>query len=125
MIAPVFAAAAAFNLVCSIAFTSGDLSKSLAPGATSPIPSKRVYHIDLDAGRYCTEPCASTNALYAVSPKQIVFKAEERGDLDDTLEVVDRETGELLDRLRMFPMVLMYTGKCEAGPFTGLPAPKF
>jgi hypothetical protein len=122
------AAAAAFNLVCSGTIAAGSMSDLVNPQKKTPI--EVVYRIDLHEGRYCTGDCASTLPIYRVTDAQIVFQFSEDKDAGtDSLEMVNRESGEYLSRSRFFgltpPAFIMTQGTCEKARFTGFPARKF
>lgn len=126
---PVLAAAAvaAFNLVCSGTNYNFNPSIPLSPHVDERA-FMRTYRIDLDSGRWCLEECRETKPLYGVSETQILLAVDDFGDendLHDVLIRINRETGELVDRLRVHTFGIMYLGKCAPAPFSGFPARKF
>lgn len=127
MVAAVVAATAAFNLVCSGTFVVGSMNDIVTQKKT---PTEVVYRIDLNEGRFCTGNCANTSPIYRVTDTQIIFEASEDKDAgSDTLEMVNRESGQYLNRLRFLdlttPTIIMTQGVCEKAPFTGFPVRKF
>lgn len=122
---------AAFNLVCTGTYTSGQFM-----GRTEERrPAAIVFRVDLDSGRWCSGDCTTTASIQRVSETQIVFRQRgdimhsQSGDMTDEGTIVNRENGELLDRERYWlgnqMRYRMITGTCERAPFSGFPARRF
>ncbi|WP_158010769.1 hypothetical protein [Tardibacter chloracetimidivorans] len=82
------------------------------------------YKVDLDSGLWCSGACIETNSIFSVSHTKIVLLFEETDDLEQVV-FVNRETGALLDRMRLLPYLVMTTASCAPSAFTGFPARKF
>lgn len=116
------AVAMAFNLICT-----GEAS--LSKGAFTPRENvtqvTKTYRVDLERERWCEDACVETRPIYQVGDGAIVLSARETEPGDDQITMINRESGEWLDRVRAVGLVAMTTGKCEKASFTGFPARKF
>jgi hypothetical protein len=123
-----------FNLICS-----GTTSGVVDPREPRQMDAPRQrwihsYRVDLNAKRYCQDACETLQALAEGEPGQVVFV--------DTVSLIDLATRErhsaVLDRATRkysasdtvqdltwgyYKTSVLTTGTCEAGPFSGFPAP--
>lgn len=118
------AAAAAFNLNCSVHRTL----ISMAAPFSKPISETQAritYRIDLHAGRWCADDCAETQPVAGVQDTLILLKARDLSDFASEEISINRESGAY--SMRGVPNVLFSyaSGQCERAPFTGLPQPRF
>ena len=113
---------AAFNLVCSGTTGTIDMERPFAPMA-DPNPVSITYRIDLQEGRWCSNDCTSTKPIYQVTSTQIVLEYSE--DAPDHFHWLERETGRFVNRLTLFPRMLMTRGECTRSDFTGFPPLRF
>lgn len=124
MIALALQGAAAFNLICTGTYTSGELLAR--PEETRQV--QVTLRVDLARGRWCGGTCETTAPIHRVTDTQITFRYEDNRRLDtDTITTVNRESGEYFDRERFlsFNRYSMTMGTCERAPFTGFPARRF
>lgn len=91
-----------------------------------------IYKVDFIEGRWCVGKCEETFPLKGINDKFIIMDHEEEKDPYYDKDIfVNRETGDLIDRMRMgFPnskdtTIIMTTANCTRKPFSGFPARKF
>jgi hypothetical protein len=120
------AAVSAFNLVCSGTSWSRDLVKDALFTKRDETPIVDTLRVDLQQGRWCMGDCTKTEPIYRVEATRILLEYNKNDEL--ALErgiVVDRETGNYLNRNQMGDFVIIRTGECNAAPFTGFPKLRF
>lgn len=120
--APILAAAAAFNLVCSGTFSHQGYQNQGSE------PYNRTLRVDLDRKKYCEAECKALFDIASVQPTQITLKKEqidtprERRFVDET---IDRETGRhsglSTSGVGSRRLIMKWEGKCERQAFTGFP----
>jgi hypothetical protein len=93
-------------------------------------PMSHVFRVDLAAGRFCVDDCASTAPLASVSYGEIVFQNEVSRSGEVIYRSVNRESGlYYADRLTPQPrkkaVRTVTTATCDSAPFTGFPARRF
>jgi len=123
-----------FNLICSGA-TTGVVNPREPRLLDAPRQRWfRTYRVDLAAKRYCENACETMQTLAEGEPGRVVFV--------DSVALIDLYTRErhsaVLDRATRkyeasdtiqdlsfgyYKMSVLTTGTCEAGPFSGFPAP--
>jgi len=91
----------------------------------------RSYRIDLDSKRWCADKCDETFAIHDLDAKFITLKYE-KNEISETIISLNRENGKILDRFTIFStadlkedLILMFTGECKRGNFSGFPALRF
>lgn len=122
MSAVAIAVAAAFNLLCTgdertAEFQNGSIVTKSRTKYTS------AYRIDLDKRRWCAGDCTQTAAIIEISDSSISLVNTK--EPFETLLNLNRETGEMIYRLRIGDVVTLRMGQCERAPFSGFPTPKF
>jgi hypothetical protein len=123
-----------FNLICSGA-TTGAVNPREPRQLDAPRQRWfRSYRVDLAAKRYCENACEKLETLAEGEPGKVVFV--------DSVALIDLMTRErhsaVLDRATRkyeasdtiqdlnfgyYKMSVLTTATCEAGPFSGFPAP--
>lgn len=127
MTATTIAVAAAFNLICTGTTTFGKLDLR-PPDRTAQF--SEVFRVDLNQKRWCYRECSSTSPIVEITPTQIVFEREDRGEYNDTVTFVNRESGAFASRVRSGIIgsdvfVTLTQGTCTRAKFTGFPSLKF
>jgi len=118
------AVTAAFNLVCTGTTYIGTGTAALKKENQSPYSA--TFRIDLDAERWCSGDCATTEHIYAIGQTKIVLKLEQDEKIgSESFISLNREDGSILDRTKVSDFMIMNSGKCERSPFTGFPIRKF
>ena len=89
-----------------------------------------LLRVDLSRKLWCSGDCATTSPIASVDGSMILFQKKE-GSGGDDLTLLNRSTGEYLDRDRIFvtpndsDIVLTRTsGSCRPAVFSGFPASK-
>ena len=123
-----------FDLLCS-GSTTGKLDPREPRLMDAPVQRwARAFRVDLAAKRYCEDDCLKIETLAEGEPGQVVFL--------DSVSLIDRLTRErhsaVYDRdtrkyrasdtiqdlaFGHYKMANSVTATCEAGPFSGFPAP--
>lgn len=118
---PLIAAVAAFNLICNGTTFVGDMKKE------NQSAYSQTFRIDLEVGRWCSGACETTDTIARISDTQIVLKLEREDEPHfESFILLNREDGSILDRTKFdYQLLIMSSGKCKRGPFTGFPARKF
>lgn len=94
-------------------------------------PKTVRYRIDFVEGRWCRDECKETEAIVALDNQSIILEQSAEGETSyDKVVVLNRETGQLLDRFRVFwpkeaRLMIMTTANCVKEPFSGFPSYKF
>lgn len=86
------------------------------------------FRVDLDARLWCTGECTATSRISSVDDSRIILRRQEDAAGDEVVSL-NRRTGDLLERKRLFlepgMLVTLVEGTCERSSFTGFPAKKF
>lgn len=118
------AVAAAFNLVCTGTTYIGAGMTALKKENQSAYSA--TFRIDLDAERWCSGECTTTEHIYAIGQTKIMLKLEQDEKIgSESFISLNREDGSILDRTKVNDFMIMNMGKCERAPFTGFPTRKF
>lgn len=122
MIALALQVAAAFNLVCAGHYKV-ELKALSSINMTEGTPFAITYRIDLERGRFCTNDCASTEALANVTETEIVFRGDpvRQDDATGNDTRVNRETGAYASTITLSDEIVLFDGTCRRAPFTGFP----
>lgn len=120
---PVMAAAAAFNLVCTLHLQHRD-------GDYAPYNAdlESVFHVNLNIGRWCEEPCSESERVRAFSNEKLFLRSDGEATVsedDDSIISISRESGAYEEYVRDGNRRTVRKGTCKAAPFTGLPGQKF
>lgn len=114
-----------FDLTCA-GFTFIGETKDLLD-VSKQVPVRLHYKIDLEKKRWCSGTCHETFPIQSATSKMIVFKSEDYGRGDDMFNWVDRETGILVERMRLQSIgsIVVTKADCTAEAFSGFPIQKF
>jgi hypothetical protein len=89
-----------------------------------------LLRVDLARKLWCSGDCATTSPIASVDGSMILFQKKE-GSGGDDLTLLNRSTGEYLDRDRIFVtpndsdiVVTRTSGSCKPAVFSGFPASK-
>jgi hypothetical protein len=116
------AAVAAFNLICA----GRERVSELEDGTfitKSRSEYRSSYRIDLNNNRWCSGNCTETSTIKSTTVRSIRL-VDAKEPLEALLDL-NRETGEMIYRMRIGNVVTLRMGQCERSEFTGFPTPKF
>lgn len=109
-----------FDLICT--------GTKLPLGTGSPKSETRRYTLDLAAKRWCrATECDEALEIERVTPDEITLTRSLPGAALEHRHTISRVTGEYAETVFMQAVGSgsRSTGKCEKGPFSGFPKPKF
>ena len=109
-----------FDLICK---GEEQLGLSAKPG-----PATIRYRVDLATSRWCKDDCAQPRKIQEVTPDRILlFSEKETPPLFQTiLQTISRIDGSVTDTaISRSGYLRKFNGKCEAGPFSGMPSAMF
>jgi hypothetical protein len=119
--------ASSFNLNC----TATKSVSTLGTPKSETISKDEVaftFRVNLTTGLWCWNRCTATSRIAAVDDSSITFHRQE-DDTGDEVTTVNRRTGALFERERIFlrpgMFITLTQGTCEPSDFTGFPAKKF
>ena len=109
---------AAFNLVCSGTERSGPLGQALPERDGAPFTI--TYRIDVDGGRWCSDPCDTVERLASVIEAQILLR-DDHHPAGSNVVIFTPATGRFTDTRIAGNTATLRSGTCERAPFTGFP----
>lgn len=110
------AAAAAFNLSCSIAW----MSLAGEPVHKPTIPIINEFRIDLAGKQFCSGDCNETEPIAKISATHVYLRLISGPNRKEYL-AVNRESGEFESIVEVGGARLVETGVCTPSAFAGFP----